>query len=275
MSSSAPTKRDHQPNTLSPGHGLLQWATDLLSTTVGSKIVVALTGLGLTGFVIAHLIGNLKIFDGQDAINGYARFLKDLGPWLWAARIGLLTVFLLHITLAILLKARSARARPIRYQHAATIQATSASRTMLSTGVVIGVFVLFHLAHFTFAWVSTTTAISMSGDQPAFVESNYLNLVDAKGRHDVYSMVVAGFKNPVIAVFYFLAQLVIFVHLSHGISSTFQTLGFNTPRFQKFIKSFGLGLAALIAIGNISIVAAVWGGAIPTVTVLTSLPATR
>jgi succinate dehydrogenase / fumarate reductase cytochrome b subunit len=207
------------------------------------------------------LLGNLQLFAGQDAINSYAKFLKDLGPLLWIARIGLLTIFVLHIVLAILLKRRSARARPVPYRNPATIQASAASRTMLSTGLVILAFVLFHLAHFTFAWVAQVDAHPIGPGMK--VRVSYLQLVDAQGRHDVYSMVVAGFKNPMVSMFYILAQLVIFVHLSHGISSTFQSLGLNTPRTQRFFKIFGWCVAGLIAAGNIAIVLAVWCGTIP------------
>src|SRR5207248_2495188 len=109
-------------------------------------------------FVIAHLIGNLKLLTGgpesRDAINAYAHFLKhDLGLLLWLVRAGLLAIFVLHLTLAIRLKLRSVAARPIPYSYARTVQAGVASRTMVWTGLVVGLFVLFHLAHYTFGWV--------------------------------------------------------------------------------------------------------------------------
>ncbi len=258
MSSSVPSKRLHPPNRLPPGKGLTPWLASFLNSTIGSKILVALTGICLTGFVVVHMIGNLKIFGGPDAINSYARFLKDLGPLLWVARIGLLALVLLHLSLAIRLKLRSKSARPVPYQHPATIQASFASRTMLQTGLVILAFVLFHLAHFTFGAISTTTAHDTATNQS--VETNYLNLIDAQGRHDVYSMVVAGFRNPIISILYILAQLALFTHLSHGVSSVFQSLGLNTPRFQPAIKTFGLTVAGVVAVANMAIVVAVWSG---------------
>ena len=130
------------------------FATALLDSSVGSKILVALTGTGLTLFVVFHMIGNLKVLQGPDAINGYAYFLKhDLGALIWVARGGLLAIFVLHLALALRLKMRSLAARPVPYQVYKPAQAGFASRTIVYTGVVVGLFTLFHLAHYTFGWV--------------------------------------------------------------------------------------------------------------------------
>src|ERR1700690_3704158 len=99
MSSTAPSKRERSTNSLPSGQGLLDWLKPIFASTVGSKFLVALTGLALSGFVIVHMLGNLQIFLGPDAINEYARKLKELGPLLWVARIGLLAIFLLHISI--------------------------------------------------------------------------------------------------------------------------------------------------------------------------------
>src|SRR5262249_46708832 len=228
----------------------------VLDSSVGAKVLVALTGLGLVTFVIAHMIGNLKLFQGPDAINAYAYFLKhDLGSLLWVARAGLLAIFVLHLALAIRLKLRSVAARPVPYQYPGTVQATLASRTMIWTGIVIGLFVLFHLAHYTFGWVKTADTPTGS--------KNYLELTDAKGRHNVYEMTVAGFKNPAIAVFYLICQVVLFVHLRHGIPSTFQTLGLKNARFRGPIDVLGLVIALTILVGNCAIVLAVLFGYVP------------
>lgn len=263
MSSSAPTKRLHATNTLSTRKGVLDWLRPFLTTTVGMKVTTGLTGAALTGFVIVHLIGNLKLFAGQEGINSYAHFLKDLGPFLWVARAGLLAIFGLHLYLAVTLSRRSMGARPIPYAYPATIQASVASRTMLWTGIVILLFVLFHLAHYTFGVVGTTKAYDLSTGST--VNANYLDLVDENGNHDVYSMVVAGFRQPLISVLYLLAQLALLVHLSHGIGSVFQTLGFNTPRTQPFVSIVSKSLAFLLVAGNIAIVVAVWAGYLPEV----------
>jgi succinate dehydrogenase / fumarate reductase, cytochrome b subunit len=228
-----------------------------IDSSVGSKVLVALTGLGLAIFALFHMIGNLKIFQGPDAVNGYAYFLKhDLGILIWVARAGLLTIFLLHIALAIRLKFRSSAARPQPYQYPGSVQATFASRSMLWTGIVTGLFILFHLAQFTFGWINGAEIA------PGKVV-NYLSLRDAKGHHDVYSMVVAGFSNPVISILYIVAQIALFIHLSHGIQSSFQTLGLKNRRFASTIKMFGLAVAAIILVGNVAIVLAVQTGFVP------------
>jgi succinate dehydrogenase / fumarate reductase cytochrome b subunit len=227
----------------------------MLDSSVGAKVLVALTGLGLVGFVVFHMIGNLKVFQGPDAVNAYAYFLKHgLGSLLWAARAGLLAIFVLHLSLALRLKARSAAARPVKYQYANSVQASAAGRTMLWSGLVILAFTLYHLAHFTFAWTNAApTAVG---------PVNYLDLRDSQGRHDVYSMVVAGFSNPLTVVLYVLAQLVLFVHLKHGIPSTFQTLGLKNRRFRRAIEAFGLAVALVVLAGNLAIVFGVWFGVV-------------
>jgi succinate dehydrogenase / fumarate reductase cytochrome b subunit len=226
----------------------------VLDSTVGAKVLVALTGLGLATFAVFHMIGNLKMFDGPDAINAYAYFLKHgLGGLLWVARGGLLAVFVLHLVLALRLKARSRAARPVGYQYPGSVQATVSSRTMIWTGVVVGLFVAYHLAHFTFGWVHG--AETESGKVV-----NYLDLRDDRGRHDVYRMVVAGFTNPYIAALYVVAQLALFVHLLHGVQSSFQTLGLKNRRFAPAIRALGFLVAFTILAGNLAIVAAVQAG---------------
>jgi succinate dehydrogenase / fumarate reductase cytochrome b subunit len=222
-----------------PTRGATPFLAALLDSSVGAKILVALTGLGLVTFVVFHMIGNLKVFQGPDAINAYADFLKHgLGALLWVARAGLLAIFVLHVALAIRLTLRSRAARPVPYQYPGSVQATVASRTMIWTGVVVGLFVLYHLAHFTFGWLHGVN----------------LGRLDEKGRADVYHMVVAGFSNPVIAGLYVLAQLALFVHLMHGIQSAFQTLGLKNRRFAGAIWWLGFLTALTILVGNLAIV---------------------
>jgi succinate dehydrogenase / fumarate reductase cytochrome b subunit len=232
-------------------------AATVLESSVGAKILVALTGLALVLFTIFHKIGNLKVFDGPDAINSYAYFLKhSLGALIWIARAGLLAVFVLHLALAIRLKRRSWAARPIRYQYPGSVQATVSSRTMIWTGIVVGLFVLFHLAHYTFGWIHGAEV------EPGKVVP-YLELRDAQGRHDVYSMVVAGFTTPWLAVLYIVGQLALFIHLTHGIQSSFQTLGLKNRRCGGAIRILGFAIAATILLGNLAIVLGVWAGFAP------------
>src|SRR4051794_22955462 len=159
-------------------------------SSLGRKFLMALTGLGLTGFVIAHLLGNLQVFLGREALNSYAAGLKHLGGLLWIARGGLLAIFVLHVAYGVNLWLANRAARPVLYHFKQYREATLASRTMIWTGLVILVFVLFHLAHYTFFLVS-----------PDFSE-----LHDAQGRHDVYAMTILGFRNPFISLLYVVAM---------------------------------------------------------------------
>jgi succinate dehydrogenase / fumarate reductase cytochrome b subunit len=246
------------PSRPRPGATALAWADAYLTSTVGQKIAVALTGLGLTAFALFHMAGNLKMLPGgppaREAMNGYAYFLKhELGVWLWVARGGLLALFLVHLYIAVRLKLRSVAARPVGYSYQRAAQASAASTTMIWTGAVVGAFVLFHLAHYTFGWVH-----DVPRDGGGW--TNYLDLKDETGRHDVYNMVIAGFTTPWISAIYLVCQVLFFVHLSHGIPSTFQTLGLKSRRFAAAIRAAGVALAAVIVAGNVLIVAAVWGG---------------
>jgi succinate dehydrogenase / fumarate reductase cytochrome b subunit len=222
-----------------------------VTSTVGSKFLVALTGLALTGFVYVHMAGNLLVFRGRVALNDYAQFLKDLGWLLWAARLGLLAVFVLHVWLALKLKRRSLAARPERYVKEATVQATWASRHMALTGLVILAFVIYHLMHFTLGWVQT--AVDSTGQSVGF-----LTLRDPLGRHDVYGMVIHGFRNPWIVAVYVIAQVLLGLHLSHGIASVFQTMGWTRPAIWPTIRAIGVTLAAIVMIGNIAMPLAVY-----------------
>jgi len=230
------------------------WAKTYLGSSVGQKILVALTGAGLVTFVVFHMIGNLKMFSGRESINAYGHFLKhDLGALIWIARAGLLGIFVLHLSIALRLKAISSAARPIGYIKQTSAQATPASRSMLYTGIVIGLFTLFHLAHYTFAWVHE---VDLGGGK--FV--NYLELKDSKGHHDVYSMVIAGFSTPWISALYLIAQLALFVHLSHGIFSAIQTLGLFGKQFAPIAKVLAYAIGGVLFLGNAAIVVAVWTG---------------
>ena len=181
----------------------------ILDSSVVQKAVAAATGLGLISFVVVHMLGNLQVFFGQEALNNYAFKLKSLGPLLWVARIGLLTLIVVHILLTVRLYIRNRGARGSRYAVNRHQASTRSSRTMIISGSVILAFVLFHLSHFTFGWI-----------QPELYE-----LTDSKGRHDVYSMVTGSFKNWWIVTIYVTAMLFLFSHLSHAAFSAFQSLG--------------------------------------------------
>ncbi len=209
----------------------------LFSSSIGKKLIMAITGLLLLGFVVSHLLGNLQIFLGQDAFNAYAKFLKSIPEVLWPARIALLGFLVLHLAMAFQLRSTNKAARPVGYRHRSTIQATAASLYMVESGMVIFIFILIHLLQFTFI---------------AF-EPDLAHLVDPLGRHDVYSMVVHSFRNPYYAWSYVVAMLALGFHLSHGISSAIHTLGFTHGYLTPRLRAGGRALAYALALGYISI----------------------
>lgn len=215
----------------------MNWLIRLFKSSIGAKLVMAITGILLLGFVIAHLLGNLQMWLGPEAVNSYAQKLKDLGPLLWVARILLIVVFLVHVSTGLRLAAANQNARPVPYRVPHTIRATLASRTMAMTGILVFAYVLFHLAHLTFG----------------VIYSDYADLIDAEGRHDVYSMTVLGFREWWVSGSYLLAMGVLGLHLRHGIPSFFQTLGLNHPRYNPLIEKLGPSLAGAIVLGYVSL----------------------
>ncbi len=197
---------------------------------------MAVTGLILFGFVIVHMLGNLQIFLGQDQLNAYSEHIQELPFLLWPARIFLLLTLVVHMTVSINLAIENKNARPVRYAHEDTVQVSFASRTMVMSGLIIFAFIVFHLLHFTF-------------DK---IHPEFSNLQDSKGRDDVYSMVVLSFRDPLIAVSYITAMAVLCFHLSHGLSSLFQSLGLNNEDIKAKIKWTGYALALIVFIGNSS-----------------------
>jgi succinate dehydrogenase / fumarate reductase cytochrome b subunit len=236
-------------------------------SSLGAKYVMALTGIGLIGFVVAHMLGNLLIYLGPDALNSYAKALKDRPALLWTARTGLLTIFLVHLVLGIRLWLQNRQARGVRYVHEDTVQASWASRNMLLTGLVLLAFIIFHLAHFTFGVV--TTYSPKAGEQVSYLDLRETGPADPArsqsddgGRHDVYKMVVVGFSIPWVTITYVVAQVFLWLHLWHGASSWFQSLGINHPAYNPLIRAVGPVLATAVLIGNCSIPLAVLSGLI-------------
>jgi len=217
------------------------------ASSVGKKMVVALSALGLMGFLIGHLAGNLLIFRGPEAINTYAAKLHELGPLLWVARIGLLGLVGVHVVATLQLAAGNRAARPSEYLAPATLRATVSSRIMVLSGLTILAFVIYHLLHFTV------------GNLHGFYDGDgAYRLPD--GRQNVYKMMVTGFGVWFNSVFYILAMGLLCSHLSHGVSSVFQTLGVTTPRTRPVIAAAGWVFALVICGGFISIPVAVLAG---------------
>ena len=198
---------------------------------------MAASGLALVGFVIMHLVGNLQIFLGPEAINRYAEFLKSTPELLWPARIGLLVMVIIHIVTSTQLTLEARAARPEPYVGKKYIKASLASRTMFISGLLIFSFIVYHLLHFTFLKV-----------HPQFGQ-----MMDAKGRHDVYFMMVRSFQEPAISIAYIVAVFCLCFHLSHGLSSMFQTLGLNSERSRPVLSCWGARFAWLIFLGYASI----------------------
>jgi succinate dehydrogenase / fumarate reductase cytochrome b subunit len=211
-------------------------------SSVGRKMIVAVTGVILILFVIGHLLGNLQIFLGPDWINGYAEHLRELGPFLWAIRVFLLIVVLLHIYYTIRLVIENRRARPNRYKRKDAVKATFASRSMALSGLVLLAFIIFHILQFT---VRVT--------DPRFT----LMPKDPLGHYDVYSMMILGFQSPLVSGFYILAMFLLALHLSHGSSSFFQSLGLNNQKLAPRLALVGRIFAWLLFVGYSSIPAAV------------------
>jgi succinate dehydrogenase / fumarate reductase cytochrome b subunit len=223
--------------------------SSFLSSSIGRKWIVALTGLGLFGFVVAHLVGNLQIFLGPEAINRYGAFLQSTGELLWVARISLLVMVVLHIFYTVKLRIESRTARPERYAVVKRRVASLPARWMMWSGLMVLCFIVYHLLHFTVQ----TEAVNGLG-------KNFVELHDAQGRHDVYRMMVLGFGHPVVSGFYLVSIGLLSLHLHHGFQSLFQTLGLNSKKLAPFWSKGGQTLSWLIFIGYASIPAAVLTG---------------
>ena len=226
----------------------LQPLLNFLRSSVGRKILVALTGLVLVLFVLGHMIGNLLIFAGADAINEYGHFLQTVfhGAGIWIARIGLLVCVAVHIVLTIILTKENRAARRKRYGFESTIQASKSSRFMIVSGLTILAFIIYHLLHFTIR----------AGNN--FGSSAYETTLHGDPVHNVFKMVVDGFSWWPASLFYIIAMAFLWSHLSHGVASLFQSLGLSNERLRPLFKCLGNIFAAVIFIGNCSIPIAIY-----------------
>ena len=215
-------------------------------SSIGRKILMAVTGSAFIAFVTVHLVGNLQMFVGQDQINAYAQALHDLGPVVWFIRLPLALFFAIHIWTGIRLWLENLRARPTGYVRENTVQASLSSRTMIYSGFGLLVFVVYHLLHYTFQ----------------VTNPQYGSLIDAAGRIDVYTMVIMGFRNPIIAAAYIVAMFGLAYHLSHAVPSLFQTLGLSDHRWRPRLERIGNIMAVLAFIGYASIPVGVLTGII-------------
>src|ERR1700758_2217937 len=216
-------------------------------TMIGKKVVMAVTGVVLIGFVVAHMLGNLKIFSGPDEINAYSRFLREVGSpelaygqLLWLVRGVLLICVALHITAAVQLSRMSWAARPVEYNVKRNIETTFAARMMRWGGLLLVAFIIFHLLHLTVGAVG-------------FRAGQFTHLA-------VYQNVTAAFKVWPVALFYIVAMGALCLHLYHGIWSMLQTLGWSTARNQRKLQIASRAIAIVVFLGFSSVPVSVWAG---------------
>lgn len=215
----------------------MERALTLIRSSVGRKFLIAITGLILFGFLIGHLAGNLLLFAGQETYNEYAAGLKANLPLLWGVRTTLLVSLVVHVTLTMQLARQNASARSARYARPRQDQMTSyAALTMVLTGPIILLYLLFHLAHFTAPGLPIGGTFSHT---------------------DVYTNAVQSFRVPWVSAIYMGANVLVGIHLQHGIWSALQTVGANHPSFNKVRRHISVGLAVALAGGNVFIPIAV------------------
>ncbi|MFN8625733.1 MAG: succinate dehydrogenase cytochrome b subunit [Candidatus Binatia bacterium] len=209
---------------------------EVLSNSVGRKVTMAVTGLVMVLFVIAHLLGNLTIFAGPDAIDAYAAKLHSLGPILWISELVLAVMLGLHVIFGIVLTLENRAAKPERYAVKNMMKATFAGQTMIWTGLLLLAFIVYHLLQFT---LRVTPDIVLGHD--------------AKGRIDVFTMVLSSIRVIPIALVYLAAMVALFLHLYHGIQSIFQTISLTNDKARPQYERYGRLLSVLLLLGYCSI----------------------
>ena len=231
----------------------MTWILELYRSAMAKKAIMAVTGVMLLGFVLGHMVGNLKLFQGPEKINHYAAGLRELGDpifghgdVLWLARFGLLAAVGLHMLAAWQLTLLNRKARPVAYAKQAPQAATYASRTMRFGGVIILLFVIYHLLHLTAGSVHVDFRVVQEPGKPAHA--------------DVYHNLVVAFQDPLVAGFYILAVTALGFHLHHGLWSLFQSLGLAGPRLNAFRRQLSAVFAVIVTAGFISVPVAILTG---------------
>jgi succinate dehydrogenase / fumarate reductase, cytochrome b subunit len=228
---------------------------NVFQSSVGKKYVMAVTGFVLFLFVVGHLAGNLQIFLGREAINRYGDFLQSNPELIWPARLGLLLMLVLHIWAATKLSLENRAARPVEYMVYEPLGSSYASRSMLMSGSIVFVFIIYHLLHYT----AEVQYLNLTGrDFTAFMEPLTGHIPPE--RHDIYKMMVVGFTQPVVSGFYVLGLALLCLHLSHGASSMFQSLGWKNESYRPFLDKAAVIVSVLIFLGYTSIPVAILCG---------------
>jgi len=225
------------------------WVLTLYRSTIGKKAIMAVTGLLLVGFVIGHMAGNLQVFLGAAKMNAYASFLKSLGEFLWLARLILLGALVLHVLMAWQLTQLKRRARPVDYAHRDPQVSTVASRTMRWGGVLLLVFIVFHILPF------TTGTLFPPASTP---DATY----PAWSHTDVYGNIISAFRTPWVVAVYVVAMLFLMLHLFHGAWSSVRTLGLSRPSNHPLHRRVATVIALVVWLGFSIIPVAVFLGVI-------------
>jgi succinate dehydrogenase / fumarate reductase, cytochrome b subunit len=224
-------------------------------SSLGKKYIMAVTGFVLFLFVMGHLAGNLQIFLGREAINRYGYFLQSNPELIWPARLALLLMLGLHIWSATIISLENKAARPVGYEVYQPLGSSYASRTMLLGGSIVFVFIVYHLLHFT----AEVQYLNFTGrDFDAFLEK--LPGQVPSERHDIFKMMVVGFNNVWVSLFYILGLALLCLHLSHGASSMFQSLGWRNEAYRPFLDNAARVVAVVIFLGYTSIPTAILCG---------------
>ncbi|GAB6907868.1 Succinate dehydrogenase (Or fumarate reductase) cytochrome b subunit, b558 family [Desulfosarcina cetonica] len=201
----------------------MNWITGTLGSSIGKKLMMAITGFSFCGFLTAHLAGNLTIYGGQDAFNGYAAHLHALGPLVTVAEVGLLTFALIHVITGVILFLGNLKARPVRYAvNKSAGGRTIGSATMPYTGVILLAFIVFHLMNFHFVDKTNTT---------------------------IFAIVSSAFTSPTYVAIYIVAMVTAAIHVSHGFWSAFQTVGANHPKYMPLIRTLSIVFAVIVGVG--------------------------
>ena len=228
---------------------------NVFQSSLGKKYIMAVTGCALFLFVIGHLAGNLQIFLGPEAINRYGYLLQSNPELIWPARLGLILMVVLHVWSAARLSLENKAARPVGYQVYQPIGSSYASRTMLMGGSVVFVFIIYHLLHYT----AQVQYLNLTHQNFAAFMEKLPGQVPAE-RHDIHKMMVVGFSNPLVAGFYVLGLALLCLHLSHGASSMFQSLGWKNQAYRPCLDRAARVVAVLIFLGYSSIPLAILCG---------------
>ena len=229
--------------------------THVFKSSLGKKYIMAVTGCALFLFVIGHLAGNLQVFLGQEAINRYGYFLQSNPEIIWPARLSLLLMVGLHIWSAAKLSLENNAARPVGYAVYQPVGSSYASRTMLVGGGIVFLFIAYHLLHYT----AEVQYLNLTGQNFAVFMEKLPGQFPPE-RHDIFKMMVVGFNNVWVAGFYVLGLAQLCLHLSHGASSMFQSLGWKNEAYRTFLDRAAQVVAVVIFIGYASIPLAILCG---------------